>query len=132
MPRKPYTELPERLLENGFVSDLVTTMTGAAESLGMPIYNFQKNGRWFIAVRVPDAAELARLDDKRDYFELGIVAAQHTTNAKNVVAAYDVARKLSPELPYGDWKRTGRDERRDFSAGFKHGKGVQKEADAMA
>lgn len=60
--RKPYNNLPAALAENGFVSDLHAELKRAADQFRLPLYAFQKNRRYWMAVPVPTEAELPSLD----------------------------------------------------------------------
>jgi hypothetical protein len=63
--RAPYSgigRLPKDIANNGYVVDLVAAITNAADSLGQSIHYFQKNGDWYIAVLIPNVAELAKID----------------------------------------------------------------------
>ena len=58
--------IPEEIRQNGYVSDLIAEITNAAKAMGQPIHVFRKNADWFVAVMIPNQAELAKLDATTD------------------------------------------------------------------
>jgi hypothetical protein len=60
--RAPYRRLPDNIAANGFVADLVSAVTAAAESMGQPVRFFRKNADWFVGVAIPNRAELDKIE----------------------------------------------------------------------
>ncbi|MCW5982440.1 MAG: hypothetical protein KIT09_30415 [Bryobacteraceae bacterium] len=60
--RKPHGQVPADIAGHGFVADLEHEMSQLAAGFGIRVHRFRKNGDWFLAVRLPDRDELARID----------------------------------------------------------------------
>ncbi len=68
--RGPYgpQNLPDDIRQHGYVADLITVITQAADSMGQPIRIFRKNADWYIGVIIPNRAELAKIDAHTEAF----------------------------------------------------------------
>lgn len=58
--RQPYATLPAYLEGNGFIADLIHQIREA--SLGLHVTYLKKNNDTYIAIRLPDPAELAAIE----------------------------------------------------------------------
>ncbi len=68
--RGPYgpQNLPDDIRQHGYVADLITVITQAADNMGQPIRIFRKNADWYIGVIIPNRAELAKIDAHTEAF----------------------------------------------------------------
>jgi hypothetical protein len=62
MRREPWGRCPAYALENGFSLDLIEAVKAVARDLKLPVTFLKKNGDTYIAIRIPDEVELARID----------------------------------------------------------------------
>ena len=60
--RRPYSQIPADIANHGFVIDLEHEMSPLAARFALHLHKFRKNDDWFLAVRVPDRDELAKID----------------------------------------------------------------------
>lgn len=60
--RRPYAQFPDDIASHGFVADLEHEMSRLAKRFRLHLHKFRKNEDWFLAIRVPDRDELAKID----------------------------------------------------------------------
>jgi hypothetical protein len=58
--------LPIEIRDNGYVADLVGAVKAVADEHKAQPSMIQKNGDWYIAVLIPNAAELKDIDRRTD------------------------------------------------------------------